>query len=90
MSGDEDDQRMEERRISTIGNSEVIEEHNVVPLDHVEAVLSRVIPDLEHALHAIQDKNNPVSPTREKCITKSDLENALAMMRLQMVTEIRY
>ena len=69
---------------------EVLEEHNVVPLDHVEAVLNRVIPDLENALHTIQENSEKTSPKRGKCITKQDLEQALAMMRLQMVTEIRF
>ena len=75
--------------LSPVGNKELVGEQNVVPLDHVEAVLNRVIPDLEHALHAIQDNSSQVTPTKERCITKNDLEQALAMMRLQMVTEIR-
>ena len=89
MSSSQDDNNSQEGQIATVGNEEFSEEHNVVPLGHIEAVLNRVIPDLEHALHAIQDNYSPVSPAREKCITKTDLEQALAMMRLQMVTEIR-
>ena len=89
MANNKDLDNSEGNQVATVVGGEGAEEHNVVPLDHVEAVLNRVIPDLEHALHAIQDNANPVSPAREKCITKSDLEHALAMMRLQMVTEIR-
>ena len=75
--------------LSPVNNGELVEEQSVVPLDHVEAVLNRVIPDLEQALHAIQENSSQVTPARERCITKGDLEQALAMMRLQMVTEIR-
>ena len=85
MSSENGNQENEEEGI-------VAEAQNVVPLDHVEAVLSRVIPDLENALHRIQDTSSVVSrtPNRDQFITKIDLENALALMRIQMVTEIRF
>lgn len=60
----------------------------VVPLIHVEAVLNRVIPDLEKVLFLIQSWDEPNESKR--CITKQDIEQALAGMRTRMVTEIRY
>lgn len=59
----------------------------VVPLIHVEAVLNRVIPDLEKVLKVIQGWDKPNESKR--CITKQDIEQALGVMRTRMVTEIR-
>ena len=55
---------------------------NVVPVDHVEEVINRVMVDLEQVLH------EPEGPERTY-ITKEDLERSLQMMKLQIVTEIR-
>ena len=60
----------------------------VVPLIHVEAVLNRVIPDLEKVLSMIQRWDQPDDSKR--CITKADIDQALTMMRTRMVREIRY
>ena len=60
----------------------------VVPLIHVEAVLNRVIPDLEKVLSLIQRWDQPDDSKR--CITKADIDQALTMMRTRMVREIRY
>ena len=60
----------------------------VVSLNHVEAVLNRVIPDLEKVLFLIPGWDEPNESKR--CITKQDIEQALAGMRTRMVTEIRY
>ena len=55
---------------------------NVVPVDHVEEVINRVMLDLEQVL------SEPESPERTY-ITKEDLERSLQMMKLQIVTQIR-
>lgn len=55
---------------------------NVVPVDHVEEVINRVMLDLE------QNLTEPEGPER-MFITKEDLERSLQMMKLQIVTEIR-
>ena len=55
---------------------------NVVPVDHVEEVINRVMIDLEQVLY------EPEGPER-MYITKEDLERSLQMMKLQIVTEIR-
>ena len=65
---------------------------NVVPVDHVEEVINRVIVDLGHALYNLKEARYEVqdAPIPEKCITHRDLERTLQMMKLQIVTEIRY
>ena len=55
---------------------------NVVPVDHVEEVINRVMLDLEQVL------SEPESPERTY-ITKEDLERSLQIMKLQIVTQIR-
>ena len=55
---------------------------NVVPVDHVEEVINRVMVDLEQVL---SDSEGP----ERAYITKEDLERSLQMMKLQIVTEIR-
>ena len=54
---------------------------NVVPVDHVEEVINRVMVDIEQVLH---ESKGP-----ERFITHEDLERSLQMMKLQIVTEIR-
>ena len=60
----------------------------VVPLIHVEAVLNRVIPDLEKVLSLIQRWDQ--QDDSKRCITKADIDQALTMMSTRMVREIRY
>ena len=55
MSRGGDNSVSEKNQLSPVTGGELVDEQNVVPLDHVEAVLNRVIPDLEQALHSIQD-----------------------------------
>ena len=52
------------------------EAEKVVPVDHVEDVINRVLVP-------------PAQKEQDRYITKTDLENALQMMKLQLVTEIR-
>ena len=72
-------------------NSKMISKEKVVPVDHVEEVINRVIVDLGHALYNLKEARYevPDTPIQEKCITHRDLERALQMMKLQLVTEIR-
>ena len=56
---------------------------NVVPVDHVEEVINRVMEDIEQVLHGAK------GPESERFITHKDLERSLQMMKLQIVTEIR-
>ena len=56
---------------------------NVVPVDHVEEVINRVMEDIEQVLHEAK------GPESERFITHEDLERSLQMMKLQIVTEIR-
>ena len=72
-------------------NSKMISKEKVVPVDHVEEVINRVIVDLGHALYNLKEARYevPDAPIQEKCITHRDLERALQMMKLQLVTEIR-
>ena len=72
-------------------NGKMISKEKVVPVDHVEEVINRVIVDLGHALYNLKEARYevPDTPIQEKCITHRDLERALQMMKLQLVTEIR-
>ena len=64
------------------GNRNVVgPSENVVPVDHVEEVINRVMVDIEQVLH---ESKGP-----ETFITHEDLEKSLQMMKLQIVTEIR-
>ena len=73
-------------------NSKMMPREKVVPVDHVEEVINRVIVDLGHALYNLKEARYEVqeAPVQEKCITHRDLERALQMMKLQIVTEIRH
>ena len=69
-------QQQQEANRNVVGPSE-----NVVPVDHVEEVINRVMVDIEQVLH---ESKGP-----ETFITHEDLEKSLQMMKLQIVTEIR-
>ena len=68
--------QQQEANRNVVGPSE-----NVVPVDHVEEVINRVMVDIEQVLH---ESRGP-----ETFITHEDLEKSLQMMKLQIVTEIR-
>ena len=68
--------QQQEANRNVVGPSE-----NVVPVDHVEEVINRVMVDIEQVLH---ESKGP-----ETFITHEDLEKSLQMMKLQIVTEIR-
>ena len=68
--------QQQEATRNVVGPSE-----NVVPVDHVEEVINRVMVDIEQVLH---ESRGP-----ETFITHEDLEKSLQMMKLQIVTEIR-
>ena len=74
------------REVSSPGEAE-----RVVPVDHVEDVINRVIVDVRHTLHNLREtREKPSVPQeKERYITNADMENALQMMKLQIVTEIR-
>ena len=75
------------REVSSPGEAE-----RVVPVDHVEDVINRVIVDVRHTLNNLRETREIPSVTQEKerYITNADMENALQMMKLQIVTEIRF
>ena len=66
--------------------SEVVVKENVVPVDHVEEVINRVIQELSQVLYNLKDSR---SEATDKYITQADLDRALQIMKLQIVTEIR-
>ena len=66
--------------------SEVAVKENVVPVDHVEEVINRVIQELSQVLYNLKDSR---SEATDKYITQADLDRALQIMKLQIVTEIR-
>ena len=66
--------------------SEVAVKENVVPVDHVEEVIDRVIQELSQVLYNLKDSR---SEATDKYITQADLDRALQIMKLQIVTEIR-
>ena len=68
--------QQQEANRNVVGPSE-----NVVPVDHAEEVINRVMVDIEQVLH---ESKGP-----ETFITHEDLEKSLQMMKLQIVTEIR-
>ena len=70
-------------------DSKMMPREKVVPVDHVEEVINRVMVDLGHALYNLKEARYEDAPVPEKCITHTDLERALQMMKLQIVTEIR-
>ena len=74
--------RDEEQETRSSSRMAVGPSENVVPVDHVEEVINRVMVDLEQVLY------EPEGPERTY-ITKEDLERSLQMMKLQIVTEIR-
>ena len=75
------------REISSPGAAE-----RVVPVDHVEDVINRVIVDVRHTLNNLRETREipSVQQEKERYITNADMENALQMMKLQIVTEIRF
>ena len=67
------------------------EAEKVVPVEHVENVINRVILDLRHTLNNLREtRGMPVSAPQERCITHADLENSLHMMKIQLITDIRF
>ena len=75
------------REVTSPGEAE-----RVVPVDHVEDVINRVIGDVRRTLNNLRETREiPSAPPQEKerYITNADMENALQMMKLQIVTEIR-
>ena len=74
------------REINGTGEAE-----RVVPVDHVEDVINRVLVDVRHTLDNLKETQELTSAPqdKERYITNADMENALQMMKLQLVTEIR-
>ena len=74
------------REINTTGEAE-----RVVPVDHVEDVINRVLVDVRHTLNNLKETQeiHSAPQDKERYITKNDMENALQMMKLQIITEIR-
>ena len=74
------------REISSSGETE-----RVVPVDHVEDVINRVLVDVRHTLNNLKETQeiHSAPQDKERYITNADMENALQMMKLQIVTEIR-
>ena len=76
-----------------IGDHDIPAGEEVVPVDHVENVINRVILDLNQILANLKDTRQehlpPQPPPENRFITQADLERALQMMKLQIVTEIR-
>ena len=80
ISAELDLRETEEETRTVVGPSE-----KVVPVDHVEEVINRVMVDIEQVL---QESKGP-GGSAETFITQEDLERSLQMMKLQIVTEIR-
>ena len=75
-------------------DKEVLVSEEVVPVDHVEHVINRVILDLTQILANLKDTRQEAFPPQppepdNRFITQADLERALQVMKLQIVTEIR-